>query len=111
MSYQKVIMIGRLGVDPDIWYSGTGRIRTEISLGTTRPRRSGEKTETEITWHKVVLWGKQAEAANMYLHKGSRIMVEGYLHYRKINGADGLRYNTAEVVAERVIFLDNKPKN
>lgn len=98
----KVILIGNLGADPDIRYFPSGDALVNLSLATSeswRDRNTGEPQE-RTEWHRVVIRGKLAEVAKQYLHKGSKIYIEGSLRTRKWQGQDGQdRYTTEVVVA------------
>ncbi len=78
MSVNKVILVGRLGRDPETRYTGAGQAVANFSLATDESYkdRNGER-QKRTEWHKIVLWGKQAEIAQQYLKKGSLIFVEG----------------------------------
>ena len=79
--YQKVIVVGYLGRDPEMRYMPDGTAVTNFSIATNRrwtDRASGEPRD-ETTWFRVSVWGRQAETANEYLSKGSQVLVEGRL--------------------------------
>jgi single-strand DNA-binding protein len=79
--YQKVIVVGHLGRDPEMRYMPDGTAVTNFSIATNRrwtDRASGEPRD-ETTWFRVSVWGRQAETANEYLSKGSQVLVEGRL--------------------------------
>jgi single-strand DNA-binding protein len=105
----KVILIGNLGADPELRYTSGGSAVTELRLATTRTWTGGDgKREEETQWHRVVVWGKQAEHCKEYLAKGRQIYVEGRLQTRKWEAKDGAKRETTEVVAEVVQFLGGK---
>ena len=108
--YQKLILIGHLGNTPDTRYTAKGDPVTSFSVATSR--RYGETDET--TWFRVSVWGKQAESCNQYLHKGSKVLVEGRLRpdengnpkaFQRKDGSWGASY---EITAESVRFLTPK---
>jgi len=108
--YQKIIIIGNLGRDPEMRYTPDGSPVTSFSVATSR--RFGEKDET--TWFRVTVWNKQAESCNQYLHKGSKVLVEGRLRpdangtpavFQRRDGSWGSSY---ELTAENVRFLSPK---
>ena len=79
--YQKIIVVGYLGRDPEMRYMADGTAVTNFNIATSRrwtDRNSGQ-TNDETTWFRVSVWGKRAETANQYLKKGSRVLVEGRL--------------------------------
>ena len=108
--YQKIIIIGNLGRDPELRFTPGGDPVTTFSVATSR--KFGEKDET--TWFRVTVWSKQAESCNQYLHKGSKVLVEGRLRpdesgspkvFQRKDGTWGASY---EVTAETVRFLTPK---
>ena len=108
--YQKIFIVGHCGSNPDTRYTAKGDPVTSFSVATSR--RYGETDET--TWFRVSVWGKQAEACQTYLHKGSKVLVEGRLRPDS-NGnpttfqrKDGTWSASFEVTAENVRFLDGK---
>ncbi len=103
----KVILIGRLGQDPDLRYTPSGQAVATLSLATNEMWRDRDGNSQERTeWHRLVLWGKQAENAGEYLKKGSRIYIEGRLQTRNWEDKDGNKRYTTEVVVQHMQFLD-----
>ena len=103
----KVILIGRLGADPDVRYTPSGNAVATLSLATDEVWKDRDGNMQERTeWHRVVLWGKQAEAANEYLKKGRKIYVEGRLQTRSWEDKDGIKRYTTEIIAQRMQFMD-----
>jgi len=106
----KVILIGNLGVDPEVKYMPSGSAVANVRLATTdtwRDKQSGERQE-RTEWHRVVLFGRLAEIAGEYLRKGSRVYVEGRLQTRKWQGQDGQDRYTTEIVANDLQMLDSR---
>lgn len=110
--YQKIIIIGNLGRDPEMRYTPEGSPVTSFSVATSR--RFGDKEET--TWFRVTVWNKQAETCNQYLHKGSKVLVEGRLRpdnngnpnvFQRKDGTWGASY---EITADTVRFLTPRVK-
>jgi single-strand DNA-binding protein len=110
----KVILIGNLGADPDLRYTQSGDAVAAVSLATSqswKDRDTGEAKE-RTEWHRVVFFGKLAEIVKQYLHKGSKVYVEGQLRTRKWQAQDGSdRYTTEVVVGSggQMQMLDSKP--
>ena len=108
--YQKLIIIGNLGSNPEQRFTPSGDPVTTFSVATSR--RYGEKDET--TWFRVSVWGKQAESCNTYLSKGSKVLVEGRLRPdsngspRTFQRKDGTWSASYEITAESVRFLTAK---
>lgn len=96
----KVIIVGRLGQDPDLRYTGTGTAVCNISLATSFQGKGEEVTE----WHRVILWDKLAANAGKFLAKGREVYVEGRLQTRQWE-KDGIKRHTTEVVATNMVFL------
>jgi single-strand DNA-binding protein len=111
-SLNKVIIIGRLGRDPEDRVTAGGTRVSNFSLATNQFRpANGNGTQQEITeWHRVVAFGKSAELCLQFLHKGSQVCVEGALQTRTWEKPPGERHYITEIVASRVTFLDGKGK-
>ena len=106
----KVILIGRLGNDPECRNTTNGGMVANISLATSEKwldkKTNQQKEKTE--WHRVVIFGKLAEVASNYLHKGSNIYIEGKLQTRKWQDQGGQDKYTTEIVANSMQMLDSK---
>jgi single-strand DNA-binding protein len=105
----KVILIGNLGADPELRYTGSGTPVADLRLATSRKwtDKSGNQQE-DTQWHRIVVWGKQGETCKEYLSKGRQVYVEGRLQTRQWEDRDGNKRWTTEVVAENVRFLGGK---
>jgi single-strand DNA-binding protein len=102
----KVILIGNLGADPELRYTSGGSAVADLRLATTRKYTTKDGTSQEDTqWHRIVVWGKQAENCKEYLSKGRQVYVEGRLQTRQWEDRDGNKRYTTEVVAVQVQFL------
>ena len=108
MSVNKVILVGRLGKDPEIRYSQSGTAVVNFNLATDRNRKDGDKWVKETEWHRVVAFGKTAEICGEYLQKGKQIYIEGRLQTRQWEDKDGNRRWTTEVVTERMQMLGSR---
>lgn len=106
MSINKVMLIGRLGQDPELKYTPSGAAVCNFSLATTESwaDKNGQKQE-RTEWHRVVVWGKLAELCNQYLAKGRQAFVEGSLQTRSWDAKDGTKRYTTEINAKSVQFL------
>jgi len=104
-----VVLIGRVGRDPELRYTPSGVAVATFSLAVNRSFKS-QSGEQETDWFKIVAWKQQAEFAANYLSKGRLIAVQGRLQARSWVAQDGTKHNTVEVVAERLTGLD-KPKD
>lgn len=106
----KVILIGNLGDEPDLRTTGSGTSVVNISMVTNEVRRNIENgSTTEIAeWHRVVMWGKLADIAKQYLHKGSQIYVEGKLRTRSYTDKQNVKRYVTEIVADEMQMLGTK---
>lgn len=110
----KVQLIGNLGNEPDQRRAQSGALVVNLSVATTEAWRSAETQQlTEKTeWHRVVLFGRQAEVAADYLHKGSKVYIEGKLQTRKWQDQrTGIDRYTTEIICRELIFLDRRQMN
>jgi single-strand DNA-binding protein len=106
-SVNKVILVGNLGRDPEVRYIPSGSAVLNFSMATTdrwNDPASGEKKE-RTEWHRIVVWGKQAEVLGEYLKKGRQVYVEGSLQTREWTDREGNKRYTTEVRAQRVQML------
>jgi single-strand DNA-binding protein len=105
-SVNKVILIGNLGRDPEVRYTAGGTPVANFSMATSErwTDASGDRKE-RTEWHKIVVWGKQAEIVGEYLRKGKQVYVEGSLQTREWTDRDGNKRYTTEVKALRVQML------
>ncbi len=107
-SVNKVVLIGRLGRDPDHRLTGGGTQVSNFSIATDQVRNTNGTTQKTTEWHRIVAFGRIAETCNQYLKKGSLVCVEGSLQTRSWEKSGEKHYST-EIVASRVTFLDRKP--
>ena len=105
-SVNKVILVGNLGRDAELRYTPGGAAVATLNLATTEVwnDKSGQKQE-KTEWHRVVLWGKQAESLQEYLTKGKQIYVEGRLQTRQWDDKDGNKRYTTEIRGDSVVLL------
>lgn len=106
MSVNKVILIGRLGQNPEIRFTPSGAAVANFSVATNETwlDKAGQKQE-RTEWHRVVVWGKLAELCGQYLSKGRQAYVEGRMQTRQWQDKDGQTKYTTEVQAQTVQFL------
>jgi single-strand DNA-binding protein len=110
MSVNKVILVGRLGADPEKLVTGNGRSVAKFNLATSETwKDSGGQRQERTQWHKIVVWGPQADTCAQYLSKGRQVYIEGRLQTREWNDKEGNKRYTTEVVAQNVQFLGSKP--
>jgi len=106
MSVNKVILVGRLGQNPEVRYTPSGAAVANFSVATNESwsDKNGQKQE-RTEWHKVVVWGKLAELCNQFLAKGRQVYLEGRLQTRQWQDKDGQTKYTTEIQAQTVQFL------
>ncbi|HEV3032247.1 MAG TPA: single-stranded DNA-binding protein [Polyangia bacterium] len=104
-SINKVILIGNLGADPELKYTPSSRALCNLRIATTEvfKDKSGQKQE-RTEWHRVTVWGDQAENCSKYLSKGRSVYIEGKLQTRSYE-KEGQKHYATDVVADRVVFL------
>lgn len=103
----KVMLIGRLGADPEIRYTQSGKPVCNLSLATNEIRNIEGQRETITTWHRVVLFDRRAEVAQEYLTKGSKIYVEGKISINKYQDRDGIDRTSYEIIGRDFQMLDS----
>ncbi len=105
-SVNKVILLGNLGRDPETRYTTGGDAVTNLNIATSEQwkDKSGEKQE-RTEWHRVVLFGRQAEVAGEYLKKGRSVYIEGRLQTRKYTDKDNVEKYSTEIVADRMQLI------
>ena len=109
MSFNKIILVGNLGRDPELRYTPQGTPVCSFTLATNERRkdRAGE-TQDVTTWFRVTLWGRQAETASQYLTKGRPVYVEGRLRVEEWTDRDGKARHTLEVHATDMQFIGTR---
>jgi len=110
-SLNKVIVIGRLGRDPEQRMTSGGTQVSNFSVATDHYRAGNGNPQRTTEWHRIVAFGKVADQCNQYLRKGRLVCVEGSLQTRSWEKASGERHYSTEVVASRVAFLDSRGKD
>ncbi len=110
-SVNKVIILGNLGKDPETRYMPDGGAVTNITVATTETwkDKNGEKQE-KTEWHRITFFGKQAEIAGEYLHKGKQVYIEGRLETKKYTDKQGVEKYATGIIASELKLLGGKPK-
>src|SRR5207247_733859 len=105
----KVILVGNLGANPEMRFTQGGQAVANLRIATSErwTDRNGQKQET-TEWHRVVVFGKQAEIAGQYLAKGRQVCIEGRIQTRQWQDQQGQKRYTTEVVAQRVEFIGGR---
>jgi single-strand DNA-binding protein len=105
----KVIIVGNLGQDPELRYTGSGTAVCNLRLATNESYKdaSGEWVD-RTEWHSVVAWARLAEICNEYLKKGSQVYIEGSLQTRNYDDKDGITRYTTEIKAREMMMLGGR---
>jgi single-strand DNA-binding protein len=117
--YQKILIIGNLGRDPEMRYTPSGQAVTNFSVATNRQYTASDGQQVkETVWFRVSAWGRQAETCNQYLRQGSRVLVEGRLTADPASGGpriwtrqDGSSAASFEISAQTVRFLSTRQED
>jgi len=104
MSVNKAILVGRLGKDPELKYTPSGKSVCNFSLATSNKYEDNEYT----VWHNIVAWGKLAELCKEYLSKGREVYIEGRIDNRSYEKKDGTKGYISEVVVQNVQFVGSR---
>ena len=110
-SLNKVLLIGRLGKDPEIRYTPDGAPVANFSLATSDFWTDKSGTRQERTeWHNIVAWNKLADLSKRFLAKGRQVYIEGRLRTREWDDRDGNKRRTVEVIANQLVLLGSRPE-
>ena len=103
----KVMLIGNLGRDPEIKYTQSGTAVASFSMATTEKFKGKDgQVQDQTEWHRITAWQRLAEICGEYLHKGSKVYIEGKLQTRKWQDKDGRDCYTTEIIAREMKMLD-----
>ncbi len=108
--YQHIEILGRLGQDPEMRYTATGKAVTNISVAVDRKWKDGENWKTETTWFKVCFWGALGERVNEKACKGSLVFIAGEMRSNKYVNGEGIEVVSWELVGDTIRFCDSKDK-
>jgi single-strand DNA-binding protein len=104
----KILLIGRLGADPEVRYAPSGSAVANFNLATNHSYKDREGNFQEQTdWHRIVAWTRLAEFSKQYLHKGMRVYVEGRVQYRDWQDQNGVKRNTTDIIANDIQILES----
>ena len=103
----KVILLGRLGQDPELRVTPNGQQVCTLRLATNESWTKDGNKEERTEWHRVILWGRQAEIAGKYLKKGRGCYIEGKLQTRSWDDQQGQKRYMTEIVASSIQFIDS----
>ena len=110
MSVNKVILLGRVGADPEVKYMPSGNAVVNLSIATNRKFKNQESGnyEDKTEWHRVVFFNKPAETIGQYVKKGQQLYVEGRLQTRKWQDKDGIEKYSTDIIADNFTFVGSK---
>jgi single-strand DNA-binding protein len=105
----KVLLIGRLGRNPEMRYTPSGRPVTTFSIATSRSWNTSDgERRSETEWFNIVAWGSLAEICKQFLFKGQQVYIEGRLQTRRWEDSEGNKHSTTEVVTNEMIILGER---
>lgn len=105
----KIMIIGRLGRDPEMRYTPSGRPVTSFTVATSRSWNTSEgERRVETEWFNVVAWGNLAEICKQHLSKGQQVYIEGRLQTRNWDDSEGNKHTSVEIVANEMIMLSER---
>jgi single-strand DNA-binding protein len=108
-SLNNATLIGNITRDPEMRYTPSGSAVTNFSIATNRQWKDSQgQDKDEVTFHRVVAWGKLAEICSQYLKKGSKVYVAGRIANRKWTDKQNVEHTTTEIVLNEMLMLDNK---
>jgi len=113
MSVNKVILLGRVGADPEVKYMPSGNAVVNLSIATNRKFKNQESGnyEDKTEWHRVVFFNKPAETIGQYVKKGQQLYVEGRLQTRKWQDKDGIEKYSTDIISDNFTFVGSKSDN
>lgn len=110
-SLNKVLLIGRLGKDPEVRYTPDGAPVANFSIATSDMWTDKSGTRQEKTeWHNIVAWNKLADLSKRYLAKGRQVYIEGRIRTREWDDKDGNKRRTTEIIASQMVLLGSRPE-
>ena len=112
MTVNKVILVGRLGKDPEIRYLPNQTQVAKFSIATNQFRNTGNEVKTTYTeWHNIVLYGKLAALAEKFLKKGNQCYIEGRIQSHKYTDRNGVEKTVYEIIGSELSLIEPKPKD
>lgn len=107
----KVTLMGVLGLDPEQKVFDSGSSVTNFTIATSRSVKNGDTYEKETTWHNLKAWGRLGDVVKKFFSKGSKILVEGRIEYRKYTDSNGVEKYTTEIVVSEIYFVGGNKQN
>ncbi len=110
-SLNKVLLIGRLGKDPEVRYTTEGSPVASFSLATSENWTDKNGTRQERTeWHNIVAWNKLADICKQFLSKGRQVYIEGRIQTREYTDREGIKRRITEIIASQMVMLGSRPQ-
>ncbi len=113
MSLNKVMLIGNVGMDPEVHYVDSGVCTARIRLATSTPGYTlpgGTQVPEQTEWHNILLWRRNAEVAERYVHKGDKLYIEGQLRSREYTDRQGHSRRVTEIWGDKIELLTPRPR-
>ncbi len=110
MSVNKVILLGNVGKDPDIRYPQQGQCMASFPLATSERYNTANGIAERTEWHNIVMWGRNAEIADKYVRKGTKLYIEGKLRTRQWQDRNAIKHYVTEVYADTFELLGSRPQ-
>ncbi len=113
MSVNKVILLGNVGRDPDVRYPAQGQIVATFTLATSDrayTAAGGQQVPERTEWHRIVMWGKNAEIAERYIRRGTKLYIEGKLRTRTWEDRNTIKHTVTEIYADTFELLGGRPQ-
>lgn len=108
MSVNQVIILGRVGRDPEVRMAGQNKVATfSVATGGKYTTKDGREVD-DTAWHNIVAWRTSAEIVEKYIKKGSQVFIEGHLSYRKYSDKEGVERNITDIVADKIELCGGK---
>jgi len=105
-SFNKILLIGNLGRDPELKVTPSGQTLARFSVATTEVWKDLQgEMQTRTEWHNIVVWGQQAEIVEKYLRKGKQVLIEGRIQYREYTDQVGVKKTACEIRCDNLLML------
>ena len=111
MSVNKVILIGNVGVEPEVRYYDSGQAVATLRLATTErgyTMQNGTQVPDRTEWHNVVVWNRLAQVVEKYVHKGDKLYIEGKIRSRSYDDQNGIKRTIVEIFADNMEMLTSR---
>lgn len=108
--YSKIFLLGNVGADPEVktLESGVKTAKIRVATSESFKKKDSDEWEQRVEWHTVILWRNLADTADKYIRKGSRVFIEGTIHYRTYTDKNGVEKSVAEITATELKLLEKK---